>query len=88
MSLATETLTGSSRAGVSMGTAGDFFALLKPRVMSLVVFTALVGMALAPHVNPVIGFAALLAIAVGALVILFFVVTIAKLGGNVVNRPL
>ena len=66
MSLATETLTGSSRAGVSMGTAGDFFALLKPRVMSLVVFTALVGMALAPHVNPVIGFAALLAIAVGA----------------------
>jgi protoheme IX farnesyltransferase len=66
MSLATETLTGPPRAGVSMGTAGDFFALLKPRVMSLVVFTALVGMALAPHVNPVIGFAALLAIAVGA----------------------
>ncbi|GGH12050.1 protoheme IX farnesyltransferase [Alsobacter metallidurans] len=57
---------GQSQSGLSNGTAGDFFALLKPRVMSLVVFTALVGMMLAPHVNPVIGFAALLAIAVGA----------------------
>lgn len=51
---------------VSGGTAGDFFALLKPRVMSLVVFTALTGMMLAPQVNPVLGFAWLLAIAVGA----------------------
>jgi protoheme IX farnesyltransferase len=51
----------------SSASAGDFFALLKPRVMSLVVFTALVGMMLAPgHINPVVGFAALLAIAVGA----------------------
>ena len=49
------------------GSAGDYFALLKPRVMSLVVFTALVGMVLAPGgIHPVIGFAALLAIAVGA----------------------
>jgi protoheme IX farnesyltransferase len=48
-------------------TAGDFFALLKPRVMSLVVFTGLVGLMLAPtHLHPVIGFAALLCIAVGA----------------------
>ena len=54
-------------AGPSSASAGDFFALLKPRVMSLVVFTALVGMMLAPgHINPVVGFAALLAIAVGA----------------------
>ena len=45
----------------------DYFALLKPRVMSLVVFTALVGMLLAPGpLNPVIGFAAILCIAVGA----------------------
>jgi protoheme IX farnesyltransferase len=51
----------------STGEARDFFALLKPRVMSLVIFTALVGMATAPgQVHPVIGFAALLAIAVGA----------------------
>jgi len=49
------------------GSVGDYLALLKPRVMSLVVFTALVGMAIAPGgVNPVIGFASLLAIAVGA----------------------
>ena len=54
-------------AGPSSASAGDYFALLKPRVMSLVVFTALVGMMLAPgHINPVVGFAALLAIAVGA----------------------
>ncbi len=72
MSLATDSLAkGTSlskgtESGVSMGTAGDFFALLKPRVMSLVVFTALTGMLLAPHVNPVLGFAWLLAIAVGA----------------------
>ena len=45
---------------------GDFFALLKPRVMTLVVFTALVGLLVAPGaVNPVIGFAAILFIAVG-----------------------
>lgn len=51
----------------STGEAQDFFALLKPRVMFLVVVTALGGMVAAPGpLNPVIGFAALLAIAVGA----------------------
>ncbi|MBH0236972.1 heme o synthase [Methylobrevis albus] len=45
----------------------DFFELLKPRVMSLVIFTALVGMVLAPgSIHPLIGAVALLAIAVGA----------------------
>ena len=45
----------------------DFLALLKPRVMSLVVFTALVGMFAAPgELHPVLGFIALLAIAAGA----------------------
>ncbi|MFN4353253.1 heme o synthase [Parvibaculum sp.] len=49
------------------GSASDFFELLKPRVMSLVIFTALVGIALAPGgIHPVIGFTALLCIAVGA----------------------
>lgn len=49
------------------GGAADFFELLKPRVMSLVIFTALVGIALAPGgIHPVIGFTALLCIAVGA----------------------
>ncbi|MEM1075904.1 MAG: heme o synthase [Pseudomonadota bacterium] len=46
---------------------GDYFALLKPRVMSLVVFTALVGLLAAPvSVHPVIAFASILFIAVGA----------------------
>ena len=45
----------------------DYLALLKPRVMSLVVFTALVGMLSAPGVpHPVLAAIALLAIAVGA----------------------
>ncbi len=45
---------------------GDYFALLKPRVMSLVVFTALVGLLVAPvGVNPVVGLASILFIAVG-----------------------
>jgi len=47
--------------------AADYIALLKPRVMSLVVFTALVGYVCAPGANDaVLGFAAILAIAVGA----------------------
>jgi heme o synthase len=45
----------------------DYFALLKPRVMSLVVFTAIIGLLLAPAgINPVIGVIAILCIAVGA----------------------
>jgi protoheme IX farnesyltransferase len=52
---------------VSEATAGDYLALLKPRVMSLVVFTAFVGLMIAPaHIHPVIAFTALLCIAVGA----------------------
>ncbi len=46
---------------------GDYFALLKPRVMSLVVFTALVGLIVSPvPIHPYIGFVAILCIAVGA----------------------
>ncbi|WP_435231524.1 heme o synthase [Pseudopelagicola sp. nBUS_20] len=45
---------------------GDYFALLKPRVMSLVVFTAAVGLLAAPgHVHPFVAFSAILFIAVG-----------------------
>src|SRR5215212_9725788 len=51
----------------SLAGVEDYIALLKPRVMSLVVFTALVGLLVAPgHIHPVIGFAALLCIAIGA----------------------
>jgi protoheme IX farnesyltransferase len=51
----------------SMAGAGDYLALLKPRVMSLVVFTALAGLVVAPgHMHPVLAFFALVCIAVGA----------------------
>src|SRR5437867_5919923 len=62
---------GSSAAPVpcqpSLASVGDYVTLMKPRVMSLVVFTALVSVMIAPgHIHPVIGFTALLCIAVGA----------------------
>ena len=45
----------------------DFLALTKPRVMTLVVFTGLCGMLAAPgRVDPVLGFTAILCIALGA----------------------
>jgi heme o synthase len=49
------------------GDVKDFVGLLKPRVMSLVVFTAIVGLLAAPgHIHPWMGFMAILCIAVGA----------------------
>jgi protoheme IX farnesyltransferase len=52
---------------ISIARPSDYIALLKPRVMSLVIFTAFTGILVAPsHVNPVIAFASLLAIAAGA----------------------
>jgi heme o synthase len=52
---------------ISEAEVSDYIALLKPRVMSLVVFTALVGLMIAPvHVHPVLAFTAILCIAVGA----------------------
>ena len=45
----------------------DFFALTKPRVMSLVIFTGLCGLLAAPGtINPILGFTAVLCIALGA----------------------
>src|SRR5277367_6200241 len=45
----------------------DFVALMKPRVMALAVFTALVGMMIAPaRLDPLLGSVAILAIAAGA----------------------
>jgi len=56
-----------ARAEPSLAGVGDYIELMKPRVMSLVVFTALVGLVLAPvHMHPVMAFTALLCIAVGA----------------------
>ena len=42
-------ITSHSPALGGQGTAGDYFALLKPRVMSLVIFTAFVGIVAAQH---------------------------------------
>lgn len=51
----------------SPSTVKDYFQLMKPRVMSLVVFTSFVGMMLAPGtIHPLIGFAAMLFISIGA----------------------
>lgn len=55
--------------GIRLSEAGarDFFELLKPRVMSLVVFTGFAGLVLAPgSINPVLAVIAILCIAVGA----------------------
>ncbi len=52
---------------LSEATAGDYLELLKPRVMSLVIFTAFVGLVAAPvTINPFVALTAILAIAVGA----------------------
>src|SRR6202049_3861419 len=46
---------------------GDYVQILKPRVMSLVVFTGIVGLAVAPgHLHPFLAAVAILCIAVGA----------------------
>src|SRR4051812_7411068 len=70
MSLVSESAdlrTAPVHAEPSLAEVGDYIALLKPRVMSLVIFTALVGLVIAPgHMHPLIAFTALLCIAVGA----------------------
>ena len=56
-----------ARAEPSIAGVGDYIELMKPRVMSLVVFTALVGLVVAPvPMHPVLAFTAVLCIAVGA----------------------
>ena len=50
-----------------MGSVGDYVSLMKPRVRSLVIFTAFVGLMLAPGtVHPILGTVAILCIAIGA----------------------
>jgi heme o synthase len=56
-----------ARVAAAAPGVGDYVALLKPRVMSLVVFTGFVGLYLAPgHLHPVLAAVAMLCIAVGA----------------------
>lgn len=69
MALVEDRTNAVEMAGWTGGSASvrDYLELLKPRVMSLVIFTALVGMVMAPGgIHPVLGFVALLAIAAGA----------------------
>ena len=52
---------------ISSALPSDYYRLMKPRVMYLVIFTAFVGMLLAPAtINPLIGFIAILCISIGA----------------------
>ncbi len=54
-------------SGTELSEVGDWIALLKPRVMTLVVFTAIVGLVVAPApIHPVLGVTAILCIAVAA----------------------
>jgi protoheme IX farnesyltransferase len=60
-------VTFSKPEAAAAASAGDYVALLKPRVMSLALFTAAVGMAVAPQpLHPVLSLAALIFIAMGA----------------------
>jgi heme o synthase len=64
ISLESETAADMIGAGARVG---DFWALLKPRVMSLVVFSGFAGLYVAPgHIHPLIGAVAVLCIAVAA----------------------
>jgi protoheme IX farnesyltransferase len=55
------------RLSAPAASVGDYLEILKPRVMSLVVFTAVVGLVLAPgHLHPVLAMVAVLCIAIGA----------------------
>jgi len=67
MALVDESISLDRRSRMSEATAGDYIALLKPRVMSLVVFTGFVGLVAAPNaLNPFIAVVAILTIALGA----------------------
>ncbi len=67
MSLVDDTSSMERTALVSQAEPRDFIALLKPRVMSLVIFTALTGLVVAPGgLHPVLAAISLLCIAVGA----------------------
>lgn len=56
-----------TRPAISLAEPGDFLSLLKPRVMSLVVLTAVTGLVLAPgSIHPALAVVSILAIAIGA----------------------
>lgn len=60
-------MTIATTSSYKLASARDLFALTKPRVMSLVIFTAICGLLAAPGtIHPVLGFTAILAISLGA----------------------
>lgn len=66
MSVSGELSAVSGKSIPPKSSLGDYIALLKPRVMSLVVFTALVGLVVSPvSINPFYSFLAIVCIAVG-----------------------
>ena len=66
--MSVESVSGNhSEAMISSAMPRDYYELMKPRVMYLVIFTAIVGLLMAPgSINPLIGFIAILCISVGA----------------------
>src|SRR5450432_4792678 len=63
----TDAVTASHVPAAASASAMDYVRLMKPRVMSLVVFTALVGLVAAPgQMNPVTAAASILALALGS----------------------
>lgn len=67
MSVIEKNISSDNEYRLSEATASDYITLLKPRVMSLVVFTGFVGLMAAPgHMNPVLAAITILCIAVGA----------------------
>ncbi len=66
-SISTSSEDGLQNANIGTASAADLFALTKPRVMTLVIFTALCGLLAAPmSIHPILGFTAILAISLGA----------------------
>jgi heme o synthase len=60
-------LTASLDSSTQDSTVRDYISLLKPRVMSLVIFSGLIGLLIAPGtIHPLIGFTAILCIALGS----------------------
>lgn len=76
-----------------ISSVNNFYSLMKPRVMSLVIFTALVGIVLSPvHIHPFTAFIALLCIAIGAgasgVLNMWYDADIDKEMKRTVNRPI
>jgi len=59
--------TDNQSTSVTSAMPADFYRLLKPRVMYLVIYTAIIGMLMAPGgINPFLGFISILCISIGA----------------------